>query len=133
MLVGSFDRPNLVYRVLRRGTLKKQLKVILSRHDGESGIVYCGSRREVEELAEWLRGEGHEALPYHAGLSDKMRAKHQEAFLQERADIIVATVAFGMGIDRSNVRFVIHASAPRSPEQYQQEAGRSGRDGLAAE
>ena len=133
VLVGSFDRPNLVYRVLRRGTLKKQLKVILSRHDGESGIVYCGSRREVEELAEWLRGEGHEALPYHAGLSDAMRAKHQEAFLQERADIIVATVAFGMGIDRSNVRFVIHASAPRSPEHYQQEAGRAGRDGLAAE
>jgi len=95
--------------------------------------VYCGSRREVESLADWLRGEGHEALPYHAGLSDAVRAAHQEAFLEERADIVVATVAFGMGIDRSNVRFVVHASAPRSPEHYQQEAGRAGRDGLPAE
>ena len=133
VLVGSFDRPNLTYRVLRRGQLHKQLEAILSRHDGESGIVYCGSRREVESLAEWLRGEGHEALPYHAGLSDAVRAAHQEAFLEERADIVVATVAFGMGIDRSNVRFVVHASAPRSPEHYQQEAGRAGRDGLPAE
>jgi ATP-dependent DNA helicase RecQ len=133
VLVGSFDRPNLTYRVLRRGNLHKQLETILARHDGESGIVYCGSRREVESLADWLRGEGHSALPYHAGLPDEVRAKHQEAFLEERADIIVATVAFGMGIDRSNVRFVVHASAPRSPEHYQQEAGRAGRDGLPAE
>ena len=133
VLVGSFDRPNLTYRVLRRGQLHKQLESILSRHEGESGIVYCGSRREVESLADWLRGEGHEALPYHAGLSDAVRAAHQEAFLEERADIVVATVAFGMGIDRSNVRFVVHASAPRSPEHYQQEAGRAGRDGLPAE
>jgi len=133
VLVGSFDRPNLTYRVLRRGQLHKQLEAILSRHEGESGIVYCGSRREVESLADWLRGEGHEALPYHAGLSDALRAAHQEAFLEERADIVVATVAFGMGIDRSNVRFVVHASAPRSPEHYQQEAGRAGRDGLPAE
>jgi ATP-dependent DNA helicase RecQ len=133
VMVGSFDRPNLTYRVLRRGSLHKQIEMILARHDGEAGIIYCGSRREVESLAEWLRGEGHEALPYHAGLSDQMRAAHQEAFLDERADIVVATVAFGMGIDRSNVRFVIHASAPRSPEHYQQEAGRAGRDGLPAE
>jgi ATP-dependent DNA helicase RecQ len=133
VLVGSFDRPNLTYRVLRRGNLHKQLETILARHEGEAGIVYCGSRKEVESLAEWLRSEGHEALPYHAGLPDEVRAAHQEAFLDERADIVVATVAFGMGIDRSNVRFVVHASAPRSPEHYQQEAGRAGRDGLPAE
>lgn len=133
VLVGSFDRPNLTYRVLRRGNLHKQIQTVLARHDGEAGIVYCSSRREVESLAEWLKEEGHEALPYHAGLPDNMRAAHQEAFLDERADIVVATVAFGMGIDRSNVRFVIHAGAPRSPEHYQQEAGRAGRDGLPAE
>jgi ATP-dependent DNA helicase RecQ len=133
VLVGSFDRPNLTYRVLRRSNLHQQLLQVLARHVGESGIVYCLSRREVESLAEWLQGEGYSALPYHAGLSDDMRARHQEAFLEERADIIVATVAFGMGIDRSNVRFVVHTGAPRSPEHYQQEAGRAGRDGLPAE
>src|SRR5262252_6077594 len=133
VLVGSFDRPNLVYRVLRRGHLHSQLTAILDRHQGESGIVYCSSRKEVEALAERLRAEGHSAAPYHAGLSDEVRTRHQEMFLDERVDIVVATVAFGMGIDRSNVRFVVHAGAPRSPEHYQQEAGRAGRDGLPAE
>jgi ATP-dependent DNA helicase RecQ len=132
-LVGSFDRPNLIYRALPRATLKKQLLDVLSRHSGEAGIVYCTSRKEVDALAAWLSGIGHVALPYHAGLSDAERRRHQDAFLTERADIVVATVAFGMGIDRSDVRFVVHAGAPRSLEHYQQESGRAGRDGLEAE
>ena len=132
-LVGSFDRPNLVYRVLPRAALKKQLLEILARHRGEAGIVYCTSRREVDELAAWLTESGHPALPYHAGLSDGARARNQDAFLREQVDVVVATVAFGMGIDRSDVRFVVHAGAPRSLEHYQQESGRAGRDGLEAE
>src|SRR5687768_5769895 len=131
--VGAFDRPNLVYRVLPRAVLKRQLTDALARHRGEAGIIYCTSRREVDALAEWLSQSGTRALPYHAGLSDDQRSRHQDAFLNERADIIVATVAFGMGIDRSDVRFVVHAGAPRSVEHYQQEAGRAGRDGLEAE
>ncbi len=132
-LVGGFDRPNLVYRVLPRTTLKKQLVEVLDRHRREAGIVYCMSRREVDALADWLATIGVAALPYHAGLSDEERGRNQDAFLSERADVIVATVAFGMGIDRSDVRFVVHAGAPRSLEHYQQESGRAGRDGLEAE
>jgi ATP-dependent DNA helicase RecQ len=131
--VGGFDRPNLLYRVLPRATLKRQLLDVLGRHRGEAGIVYCLSRREVDALAAWLTDTGVPALPYHAGLSDADRAANQDAFLAERVDVIVATVAFGMGIDRSNVRFVVHAGAPRSLEHYQQESGRAGRDGLEAE
>ena len=123
-LVGSFDRPNLVYRVLPRAGFKKQLLDVVARHRGDAGIVYCPSRREVDELAAWLSEHGTAALPYHAGLSDQDRSAHQDAFISERVQIVVATVAFGMGSDRSDVRFVVHAGAPRSLEHYQQEAGR---------
>ena len=132
-LVGSFDRPNLLYRVLARSNLKRQVKDVLARHRGQAGIVYCQSRKEVERLAAWLVEEGVRAVPYHAGLSDEDRHRNQDAFLNEDVDVVVATVAFGMGIDRSDVRFVVHAGAPQSLEHYQQEAGRAGRDGLEAE
>jgi ATP-dependent DNA helicase RecQ len=133
VLVGPYDRPNLAYRVVPRTELRTQIQKVLARHAGEAGIIYCLSRREVDELAAWLQAGGVRALPYHAGMADDLRHRHQDAFLDERADVIVATVAFGMGIDRSDVRFVIHAGAPRSVEHYQQEAGRAGRDGLPAE
>jgi ATP-dependent DNA helicase RecQ len=132
-LVGSFDRPNLVYRVLARANLKRQIADVLVRHQGQAGIIYCPTRREVDAVAAWLSETGVRARAYHAGLDDRTRAENQDAFLDEHADVVVATVAFGMGIDRSDVRFVIHAGAPQSLEHYQQESGRAGRDGLEAE
>ena len=132
-LVGSFDRKNLIYKIQRKNDVRKQVRGIIDSHQGESGIVYCISRREVDELASELRKEGYSARPYHAGLSDVERMKHQDEFLNEETLIVVATVAFGMGIDKSNVRYVIHTGAPKSLENYQQETGRAGRDGLEAE
>lgn len=132
-LVGSFDRPNLIYRAERRSDEWRQITEIPARHRNESGIIYCISKRKVNDLAAALQEAGYKALPYHAGMDNADRQRNQDAFIREDVDIIVATIAFGMGIDKSNVRYVLHAQAPKSIENYQQEAGRAGRDGLAAE
>jgi len=133
VLVGSFDRPNLIYRVRPRTDRLAQVVAAIQRHRDQAGIVYCIRRSEVEELTAALTRRGVRAVRYHAGLTDDERRANQDAFVNERADIVVATVAFGMGIDRSNVRYVIHTGMPKSLEHYQQEAGRAGRDGLEAE
>jgi ATP-dependent DNA helicase RecQ len=133
VLVGTFDRPNLVYRIVPRTDRISQTLAILGRHRGEASIVYCISRRETERLAARLAAEGLLARPYHAGLAPTERHRTQDAFAKETIDVVVATVAFGMGIDRSDVRLVLHTALPKSLEAYQQETGRAGRDGLAAE
>ena len=133
VLVGSFDRPNLSYKIMFRDGGTDQMATIMDRHRDESGIIYCISRRDVEKTSEELNRRGYQTRPYHAGMTDEERRDNQDAFIGERVDTIVATVAFGMGIDKSNVRYVIHAAMPKSLEGYQQETGRAGRDGLEAE
>lgn len=132
--IHSFDRPNIRYRVAERGSSKNQLlRFIRGEHDGEAGIVYCLSRKKVEQTAAQLCDEGLTALPYHAGLNHATRDSNQQRFLREDGVIIVATVAFGMGIDKPDVRFVAHLDLPASVEAYYQETGRAGRDGLHAD
>jgi ATP-dependent DNA helicase RecQ len=133
VLVGRFDRPNLTYRIVPRRNLDAQLVETLKRHKDEAAIVYCISRADTERVAGMLKAAGFRAAAYHAGMDSRSRTSVQDAFARERIDIVVATVAFGMGIDRSNVRCVIHAAMPKSVEHYQQETGRAGRDGLDAE
>ncbi|TQS45215.1 DNA helicase RecQ [Cryptosporangium phraense] len=129
--VASFDRPNIRYRIAPKAEPRKQLlNLIRTEHDGEAGIVYCLSRASVEKIAEFLVSQGIAALPYHAGLDSRTRARNQARFLREDGLIIVATIAFGMGIDKPDVRFVAHLDLPKSVEGYYQETGRAGRDGL---
>lgn len=128
--IASVDRPNLVYRVMLRTNILSQITETLKKHSGEAGIIYCLRRKDVDDLSSKLNNLGFKNCPYHAGLSDKERHVAQEQFMREESNIIVATVAFGMGIDRSNIRFVIHAAMPRSIEHYHQETGRAGRDSL---